>query len=348
MDTQKKFTWLRDRAVWRVLIAILGLNLVAWGWFGVAATRLPILVSLGVIAYLFGLRHAVDADHIAAIDNTTRKLMNDGKETVSVGFYFSLGHSTIVILLTAFTAFAVRTVQAHLPTWQHLGSLVGTGVSALFLYLIALLNLGVLRGILDLRRKLRKNPTGNWTEAELDAWLAKRGLLSRFYQKLFRLVSASWQMYFIGFLFGLGFDTASEMALFAIAASASSQHMPIFQIMVLPILFTAGMSLIDTADGVFMRSAYSWAFANQMRKVSYNLVITTMSILIAFVIGTIEWMQVVGMQLGVRGGFWIWIGNLDFGTIGLAVIVVLILSWLTAGWIHHVHISLGASGKELD
>jgi high-affinity nickel-transport protein len=294
----------------------------------------PELFSIGVLAYLFGLRHAVDADHITAIDNTTRKLLHEGKQPLGVGFFFSLGHSTIVLLLTVGITSAVRTVLHAFPGPGSLGSVLGTVVSAGFLYLIAALNFSVLRGIVTAYKNVRQGRSSGvvYTEGELDEMLLRRGLLSRLFRAVFRVIEQSWQMYFVGFLFGLGFDTASETALLGVASSTAAHGTPLVEVLLFPLLFAAGMSLIDTTDGVFMCYAYKWAFRSPERKLHYNFTVTSVSILVAFFVGTAEWLQVVGTQFKASGAVRTWVQNLDFETLGYSIIVLFAVIWLIA-WI---------------
>lgn len=285
------------------------------------------LLPLGILAFVLGLKHAADADHIAAIDNTTRKLMNDGQRPAAVGFYFSLGHSTIVFLLAMGLALATGLVEGGIKHAASLSGLLGTAVSAGFLYFIAILNVIVLVGIYDAFRRLRR---GELADEELEKLLAKRGFMNRFFGRLFQSIRRSRQMFLVGLLFGLGFDTASEMTVIGLAALAATRHLPVELIVILPLLFAGGMTLVDTTDGVLMLFAYDWAFQHPIRKVFYNLVITAISVTIALFIGTIELGQVLARELSWRGQFWDHLQNLSFGTIGYAVIGILTASWLLA------------------
>ena len=308
---------------------LIGFNLVAWALAFVAAEQLhdPTFLGIGLIAYGLGLRHAVDADHIAAIDNVTRKLMQEGKRPVAVGTFFSLGHSTIVVLLSAGLAAASLFVQHNLPSLQATGSLIGTGVSALFLYLIAALNLLVLIDVFRTFRSVTRG--GAYDAAKVEAFLDQRGFLARFFRPLFKMVRHSWVMYPIGFLFGLGFDTASEVGLLAIAATTARAGVPFIFIMVFALLFTAGMTLADTTDGVMMLGAYGWAFVKPVRKLYYNLNITLISVLVAAVVGTIELVQIVSQQLALSGPVWDFVNNtLDLGNLGFYIVAIFVLSWL--------------------
>jgi high-affinity nickel-transport protein len=301
------------------------LHLIGWGLFLYYSRSNPALAGLGTLAYTFGLRHAFDADHIAAIDNTTRKFLQDGKRSLGVGFFFSLGHSTIVLSLTTGLAVAAATVKSSIPTFQDWGGYVGASVSGTFLWIIGILNLLVLLDIARIYREMRR---GAYDEQRLEQHLLERGLMNRFFiGKLARRIRSSWQMYPLGVVFGLGFDTASEVGLLAISAGVATKHVPILAVLSLPILFAAGMSLMDTADGAFMSKAYGWAFANPIRKVYYNLTVTSLSVAVALVIGSVELLQVLSAKLGLSDGFWGWINALDFGKLGYAVVGLFLLTW---------------------
>ena len=301
------------------------LHVVGWGLFLYYAGSYPALAGLGVLAYTFGLRHAFDADHIAAIDNTTRKLLQQGKRPLGVGFFFSLGHSTVVFALATGLAVAAKTVNSEIPSFRDWGGYVGASVSGTFLWIIGVLNLIVLLDILRIFREMRR---GAYDEQRLEQRLQDRGFMNRFFLgKLFRLVSHSWQMYPLGLLFGLGFDTATEVGLLAIAAGVATHHVPFFAVLSLPVLFAAGMSLMDTADGAFMSHAYGWAFSNPVRKVYYNITVTSLSVAVALVIGTVELTQVVATKLALDSGFWGWTRALDFGTLGYGMAGLFVLTW---------------------
>jgi high-affinity nickel-transport protein len=288
-------------------------------------------IGLGVTAYTLGLRHAFDADHISAIDNTTRKLMADQKRPLTVGFWFSLGHSTVVFALSFLFAIGIRALNGPV---QHDGSTlhtvtgwVGTGVSGTFLYVIAALNLVILIGIIRLARDLR---SGRFSEEQLERQLDARGLMSRFLGRATRAITRSWHMYPIGVLFGLGFDTASEVALLFLAAGAAGAGLPFYAILCLPILFAAGMSLLDAIDGSFMNFAYEWSFSKPVRKLYYNITITGLSVLIALVIGTVELAGLFGRELGAHGGFWRWLAGIDLNTLGFVIAGMFVLTWAIA------------------
>ncbi len=278
----------------------------------------------GILAYTFGLRHGVDADHIAAIDNTTRKLMHEGKRPLTVGTWFSLGHSTIVFLMSIGVVAAITAVSRVLPQIQQVGSVLGLVVSGSFLYLIGAINLVIAIEVYRVFRRLR---SGELDEAKLEEQLQNRGFMNRYFGRMFRVVEKPRDIYPIGVLFGLGFDTASEIFLLATVAVLTVAGAPIYVVLVLPLLFTCGMVLVDTADGAAMRFAYGWAYARPVRKVFYNLTITIISVLVAFVIGTVEFLQVIATQLGLTGPFWSALASLDFETLGFLVIGTFLVSW---------------------
>jgi nickel/cobalt transporter (NiCoT) family protein len=294
--------------------AVGALHLAGWGLLVYYARGNPALVGLGTLAYTFGLRHAFDADHIAAIDNTTRKFLQDGKRSYGVGFFFSLGHSSVVLALAAGLGFATAGVRHRIPSFQHWGAPVGTGVSGAFLLAIGVLNLLVLVDVVGIFREMRR---GGLDEERLEARLLDRGLMSRgVLKRLGDRIHASWQMYPLGVLFGLGFDTATEVGLLALSAGAAGRQMPFAAVLALPLLFAAGMSLLDTADGAFMSHAYGWAFANPVRKVYYNITVTALSVTVALGIGGIEL-----LQLAVRDAW------LDLNRLGYVVVTMFVLTW---------------------
>ncbi len=288
-------------------------------------------VGLGLTAYTLGLRHAFDADHISAIDNTTRKLMAERKRPLSTGFFFSLGHSTIVFALALLFAAGLRALSGQVrsggSSFHELTSVIGTGVSGGFLYVIAGLNLAILFGILRIFRAMRR---GEYDEAELEHQLNNRGLMNRFYGRFTNAVSEPWQMYPIGMLFGLGFDTATEVALLFLAAGAAGAGLPFYAILCLPILFAAGMSLLDTIDGSFMNFAYGWAFSKPVRKIYYNLTITGLSVAIALIIGTIELLGLIASKLELKGAFWSAVSQVDINTLGYMIAGMFALTWAIA------------------
>jgi nickel/cobalt transporter (NiCoT) family protein len=335
-------------AQWRTVAAMAAVvgGLHAVGFFLLIAVVAPshyrlggggaFTVGVGVTAYTLGMRHAFDADHISAIDNTTRKLMSEGKRPMSVGFFFSLGHSTIVFALAFLFAIGVRALNGQVEndgsSLHNATGWVGTGVSGTFLYVIAILNLMILIGIVGVFRDMR---SGRYDEAELEHRLQTRGLMNRVYGRFTKLVRAPWQMYPIGVLFGLGFDTATEVALLFLAAGAAGAGLPFYAILTLPILFAAGMSLLDTIDGSFMNFAYGWAFSNPVRKVYYNITITGLSVLVALVIGTIELVGIFAQHLSATGSFWVWIENIDINTLGFVIVGMFAATWAVSLGIWH-------------
>jgi nickel/cobalt transporter (NiCoT) family protein len=311
-------------ALYALLVAA---NAVIWTWAVIALADRPALLGTAVLAYVLGLRHAVDADHIAAIDNVVRKLMQEGKRPIAVGFFFSLGHSLVVALAVAAIAGAAFALRSHFHQFKLIGSIVGTGASAFFLLAIAIINLFVLRGVWASFRRARRGELV--AEQELNLLLSGRGLLARIFRPLFRMVSRSWQMFPIGFLFGLGFDTATEISLFTVAASQASGGLSFTTIMLFPALFAAGMTLLDTTDSVLMVGAYGWAFLNPIRKIWYNLTITAISVVVALLISGIEALGLIAGKLGLEGAFWDVIGDLNGGlaNFGYVVVAVFIASW---------------------
>jgi high-affinity nickel-transport protein len=327
----------RFTAVWRdaspdlkrrlvaIYAILIGFNLAIWAVLLLASMRYAILLGLAPVAYGFGLRHAVDPDHIAAIDNTTRKLMQDDQRPVAVGFFFSLGHSTVVFALSVLIALSAAFVKTHLPAMQNIGGVIGTSVSGSFLLLIALLNLLVLLDIYKTWRRVVRG--GKYDVTTLDDYLSKRGLLARLFRPLLRIVTRSWNMYLIGLLFGLGFDTASEVGILGMSATAGAGGMPVWLILLLPLLFVAGMSLIDTTDGIAMLGAYGWASIRPVRKLYYNLTITLISVLVALFIGSIEVLQVIGGETGANGGVIGWAQSVPFSRMGYYIIGILLAGW---------------------
>ena len=312
-------------SIYSVLIAA---NVFAWLWALLAFEHYPLLLGTALLAYSFGLRHAVDADHIAAIDNVTRKLMQEGRRPVSAGFFFSLGHSTVVVLAAAGIAVTAGMLQSRFEAFKQVGGLIGTSVSAFFLFAVAVANIFILVSVYQSFRALRRS--GRFAEQDLDGFLAKRGILARLFGRLFRIIGKSWHMYPLGLLFGLGFDTATEIGLLGISAAEASKGLPIWSIMVFPALFTAGMSLADTTDSVLMVGAYGWAFVKPVRKLYYNMTVTLVSVLIAVVIGGIEVLGLVADQLSLEGPFWNAVGalNSNFGSLGYVIAGIFVASWL--------------------
>jgi len=308
--------------------AVAALHAVGWGLFFLSAHRYPALAGLGTLAYTFGLRHAFDADHIAAIDNATRKLLSQGKRPLGVGFFFSLGHSTIVLSLAAGLALAARTVKGQIPALRSYGASVGASVSGTFLCLIGILNLIVLLDIVRIYRELKR---GEHDEQRLEARLHDRGFMNRFFLgRFFRLITTSWQMYPLGLLFGLGFDTATEVAFLVLAGTSVAAGLPFWAVLSLPLLFAAGMSLLDTLDGSFMNFAYGWAFSKPVRKVYYNIAITGLSVFVAFYIGTLELSQVMANQLHLTGGFWQFAKSFNINRAGFTIVGIFVAVWVGA------------------
>jgi high-affinity nickel-transport protein len=339
-----KLTSREWRTVGGMATAVLGLHLI--GFFLLIVIVAPhgyrlgasggFTVGLGITAYTLGLRHAFDADHISAIDNTTRKLMAEHKRPLSVGFWFSLGHSTIVFALSFLFAIGIRALSGQVEhngsTLHTVTSSIGTSVSGTFLYGIAALNVVILVGIVKVFRQMRN---GSFNEQQLDEQLDSRGLMTRIFGRSTRAITKPRHMYPIGLLFGLGFDTASEVALLFLAAGAAGAGLPFYAILCLPILFAAGMSLLDTIDGSFMNFAYGWSFSKPVRKIYYNITITGLSVLVALVIGTVELGGLVAQELGAQGSFWHWMENINLNQLGFVIVGLFLATWLIALAIWH-------------
>jgi high-affinity nickel-transport protein len=317
-------------------VLLLAANVAAWLWALVAFRDYPVLLGTAALAYTFGLRHAFDADHIAAIDNVTRKLMQEGKRPVSVGFFFSLGHSTIVVALSVGIAMTTARLQSGFDDFARAGSIIGASVSAVFLFALAVANVLVFASIYRTFRAVKSG--GRFVEEDLDLALARRGLLGRLFRRLFRLVERSWQMYPLGILFGLGFDTATEVGLLGISATQVAQGMSTWSIMVFPTLFTVGMSLMDTSDSILMVGAYGWAFVKPIRKLYYNLTITAVSVVVAIAVGGLEVLTLIGGQLGLTGRFWRVVGaiNENFDVLGYLIVGIFAVSWLISFAVYRV------------
>jgi high-affinity nickel-transport protein len=327
--------WLR---VGGMVFAVIGLNVVGWGLLAAAAghhfhvSKTGLFgFGTGILAYTLGMRHAFDADHIAAIDNTTRKLVNDGKRPLSVGFFFSLGHSTIVFLLAVFLNFGIRALDSQVGNdssgLHRTTNIVGTLVSGGFLYLIAALNLIVMIGIVKVYREMK---SGRYDNEELERQLNNRGLMNRFFGGYARRIDTPWKIYPVGVLFGLGFDTATEIGLLVLAGTAVAGGLPFYAILSLPILFAAGMSLFDTIDGCFMNFAYDWAFAKPIRKVFYNLTITGLSVFVAFFIGTIEILGLIGQEAKLNDPFFNFFQHFNINTAGFVIVGAFVATWAAA------------------
>ena len=311
-------------ALYAVLIAS---NAAAWLWALIEFRDRPLLLGTAFLAYSFGLRHAFDADHIAAIDNVTRKLMQEGRRPIAAGFFFSLGHSTIVVGLALAIALTATALQSRFDTFKAIGGMIGTSVSALFLFAIAAANIVVLMQVYRAFRTVRRG--GGLREEDVDHMLAQRGFLGRIFRPASRLVRRSWHMYPLGVLFGLGFDTATEVGLLAISAAQAAHGLSIWSILIFPALFTAGMSLMDTTDSTVMVGAYGWAFVKPVRKLYYNMTVTFVSVVAALVVGGIEALGLIGDRLGLEGPFWSFIGTLgdNFGLVGYGIVAFFVASW---------------------
>jgi nickel/cobalt transporter (NiCoT) family protein len=326
-----------------MVATVVGLNVAGWGMLAAALGGHYVIgkttvfgVGTGALAYTLGMRHAFDADHIAAIDNTTRKLVGEGKRPLSVGFFFSLGHSSVVFLLAILLNFGIRDLDHQVSDGgsglHNLTNIVGTCVSGFFLFLIAAFNLVILAGIIKVFRRMR---AGAYDDDALEEQLNKRGLMNRFLGPLARRVDTPWKMYPIGFLFGLGFDTATEVALLVLAGTAVAGGLPFYAILSLPILFAAGMSLFDTADGCFMNFAYDWAFARPVRKVYYNLTITGLSVFVAVFIGAVELLGLLAQDTSLNGSFWTFMQTFNINSAGLFIVGVFVLTWVVALAVWH-------------
>ena len=310
-----------------MLLALAAGNVAAWAWALAAFHDYPVLLGSAMLAYSFGLRHAFDADHIAAIDNVTRKLMQDGQRPLGVGLFFSLGHSTVVVLASLGIATAAFAFADQLQAWRGVGGLIGTSVSILFLLAIAAVNITIL---LAIRRTFVRLRAGEAiSDDELSVLLSGGGVVARLLRPLFRLIRRSWHMYPLGFLFGLGFDTATEVGLLGIAAAGATNGLPISSILVFPALFTAGMTLMDTVDSVLMVGAYDWAFARPVRKLYYNMTITFASVVVALLVGLIEVLHLVADRLQPTGRFWDTVAVLNdhFGAVGFVIVGVFVVCW---------------------
>jgi nickel/cobalt transporter (NiCoT) family protein len=327
--------WLRLGSMFAVIIA---LHVIGWGTlvFVVEPAHFSVGdkafgIGIGLTAYTLGLRHAFDADHIAAIDNTTRKLMNDGQRPLGVGFFFSLGHSSVVFGLALLIAIGlraiIRPVKEDSSALHHYTSLIGTSVAGAFLYLIAIINMVILVSVLGVFARMRQ---GRYDEDELEAQLNNRGLLNRLLGRFTKSITASWHMYPVGLLFGLGFDTATEVGLLVLAGTSAAAGLPWYAILCLPVLFTAGMCLLDTIDGSFMNFAYGWAFSSPVRKVYYNITVTGLSVVVALLIGSVELLGLLAGQLGWSGGFWGWLGRIDLNAMGFLIVGLFVATWVVA------------------
>ena len=326
-----------------MVAAVVGLHVLGWvmlvaalgGHYQISKTTV-FGVGTGALAYTLGMRHAFDADHIAAIDNTTRKLVSEGKRPLSTGFWFSLGHSSVVFVLALLLNFGIRALDAQVKNsssqLQYTTNIIGTMVSGVFLFLIAAINIVILAGIVRMFRDMR---AGQYNDEQLEEQLNKRGLMNRFLGPLARKVDTPWKIYPVGFLFGLGFDTATEIALLVLAGTAVAGGLPFYAILSLPILFAAGMSLFDTADGCFMNFAYDWAFAKPVRKVYYNLTITGLSVFVAVFIGAVELLGLLAQDTSLNGSFWTFMQTFNINSAGLFIVGVFVLTWIVALAVWH-------------
>jgi high-affinity nickel-transport protein len=313
-----------------IYVFLIAVNLGAWAWALIAFHNRPVLLGTALLAYGFGLRHAVDADHIAAIDNVTRKLMQEGKHPVAVGFFFSIGHSLVLLIGTVVIAITVMSLQSGFDSFNNVAGIVGTLVSGTFLLVMAILNLVVARDVYKTYRHVRRG--GDYDDDSLNILLGNRGLIARMLRPLFRLVSQSWHMLPVGFLFGLGFDTVTEVSLLTVAAAEASKGLPIWSILAFPALFSAGMSLVDTTDGILMLGAYGWAFVKPIRKLYYNLTITIVSAAVAILIGGIETLGLVAGELNLQGRFWDRLNDLNnnFSLLGYGIIGIFAAAWVVS------------------
>jgi nickel/cobalt transporter (NiCoT) family protein len=313
-----------------IYVALIGANILVWLWAFSVLREHPLLLGTALLAYSFGMRHAVDADHIAAIDNVTRKLMQQGQRPVGVGLFFSLGHAGVVCVMSLAVCFAASAMTSRFDSMKAVGSIVSTSASALFLFALAAINIVVLVGVYRTFKAVKRGEP--FVPDDFDILLNSRGLLSRIFRPLFGLVTKSWHLLLIGMLFGLGFDTATEVALFGISSSQAANGISVGTIMVFPALFTVGMSLIDTTDGILMLGAYGWAFDKPIRKLYYNMTITAVSVVVAVLIGGIETLGLIAGRFKLEGQFWGLIGTLNenFGLLGYVIIGVFILSWLAS------------------
>ena len=314
--------------------ALIAANVAAWVWAIAAFHDYPVLLGTALLAYSFGLRHAVDADHIAAIDNVTRKLLQSGKRSATVGLYFSLGHSTVVVLASLLIALGAGAFSTRFAAVKDMGGLIGTSVSALFLYAIAFANLIVLAGVYRTFQRVKRG--GLLVEDDFDMLLS--GFLGRLFKPLFGFIRAGWQMYPLGLLFGLGFDTATEIGVLGISAAQAAKGLSLVSLLIFPALFTVGMALVDTADSALMTHAYGWAFVKPIRKLYYNLTITAVSVLVALLVGSVEALGLIADKLDLHGGFWEWVSMLndDFGVLGYVIIALFVASWLVSLLVYRV------------
>jgi len=334
MENQER-TSVRSRVI-ATYVIILTATAITWVWAIYEFSGHPVLLGSAFLAYTLGLRHAVDADHIAAIDNVTRKLMQEGKRPVDVGFFFSLGHSLVVLLVSATVAATAGAFKDKFDSVSSVGGIISTSVSAGFLLILGLFNIIIFFQIYKIFKGVKE--TGVYSEEDFNVLMSKRGFFSWIFRPLFGMIRHSWQMLPIGFLFGLGFETSTEVAVIGIAAAQAVKGISIFSIMVFPTLFMAGMTLVDTTDGVLMLGAYQWAFLTPIRKLYYNLTITGVSVIVALVVAGIEALGLLGDQLSLKGAFWGFISSLDgnFNTIGFFIVGIFIGAWLLSLMIYRL------------
>jgi high-affinity nickel-transport protein len=320
-----------------IYIILVAANIAVWAAAWIAFHAHPALLVTALLAYGFGLRHAVDADHIAAIDNVVRKLMQEGKRPVTVGFFFSLGHSSVVVLMSAVVALSASALQNGFEAFKDVGGVIGTSVSAFFLLLVAIMNILIMMGTWKTFRRVSRG--GHYDEEDMDMIVSRGGPLAHLFRPIFKIIRKSWHMYPLGFLFGLGFDTATEVALLAISATEASKGLSIWSVLLFPALFTAGMSLVDTTDGILMLGAYGWAFLNPLRKLFYNITVTAVSVLVALLVGGIEALGLIGDKFAFTGRFWNFIGSLNdnFGDLGYVIIGIFVVCWLVSVLLYRVN-----------
>jgi high-affinity nickel-transport protein len=328
---------------------LLAANIGPWVWAILVFHSRPVLLGTALLAYSFGLRHAVDADHIAAIDNVTRKLMQEGKRPVTIGFFFSIGHSLVLLIGTAIIAVAVVGLQKGFDTFNEVAGIISTIVSGSFLLVMAIMNLMIARSVYQTYRHVRRG--GHYDDDSFNILLNNRGLIARLLRPLFRLVEQGWQMLPVGFLFGLGFDTVTEVSLLTVAATEASKGLPVWSILAFPALFCAGMSLIDTTDGILMLGAYGWAFVKPIRKLYYNLTITIVSAIVAILVGGIETLGLIGGELNLQGWFWDRMSDLNnnFGLLGYGIIGIFAAAWIISFIVYRVkkldEVEIGRAGS---
>jgi high-affinity nickel-transport protein len=315
------------RTITGLFTCLIAGNLAAWAWALIAFRHYPLLLGTSALAYGLGLRHAIDADHIAAIDNVTRAMLQGGRRSMTTGFFFSLGHSTVVVLASLAIASTAIALGSSLGSWHDVGGMIGTAVSATFLLAIAVMNIFILASVYRAFHRVKRG--GAYVQEDLDVLLAGGGVLARIFRPLFGMVRKSWHMFPLGFLFGLGFDTATEIGLLGISAMEAAKGMSIWSIMVFPALFTAGMSLVDTADNVLMVGAYQWAFTKPMRKLYYNLTMTFVSVVVALLVGGIETLGLIERRFDLHGPIWDGVAALNgnFGIIGYVIVGIFVACW---------------------